>query len=220
MPVASAFDRVAWIYDFVMDGILGHYEKTARIVWAALGAPVQPLLLDMGGGTGGVSAHLIRRGARVVLLELAPSLLRRCPPGVVPLLGDGCRLPLADASVDGALVVLTLHHMADPDRALEERARVVRPGGVVVVIEKAPPAAGDVRGRVVHWAEQLLFGPLRCVPPAQLQARLEAVGFAPKHLFRFGYVIRARRLPVAAGHRGPVGVTQGGEEGDRARRAA
>ena len=49
--------------------------------------------------------------------------------------GELEKLPLKDATVDLALLSQALHHAADPSRALAEAARIVRPGGHVLVLE-------------------------------------------------------------------------------------
>jgi SAM-dependent methyltransferase len=90
-------------------------------------------VLDVGTGTGVAARVLAARGARPVGVDLAPEMLRhggaRRPPGVA---GDAAALPVADAAVGGAVYAFCLNHLADPERALREAARVVAPGGVVL----------------------------------------------------------------------------------------
>jgi demethylmenaquinone methyltransferase/2-methoxy-6-polyprenyl-1,4-benzoquinol methylase len=58
---------------------------------------------------------------------------------VPKIAGDAMALPLADASVDGLVISFGLRNVADPDAALREFARVVRPGGRLVVCEFSSP---------------------------------------------------------------------------------
>jgi SAM-dependent methyltransferase len=50
------------------------------------------------------------------------------------IVADIRRLPLADASFDGAIAVHSVEHVPDPERAVTEAARIVRPGGVAVIV--------------------------------------------------------------------------------------
>ncbi len=101
-------------------------------------------MLDAGCGTGNYARALEQRGARVVGVDLNPAMLGVARGKLArPALARAnlCRLPLASASVDAAMINQVLHHL--PDSAADgwrlragvfaELARVVRPGGVVVV---------------------------------------------------------------------------------------
>ncbi len=76
--------------------------------------------------------------------------------------GDIEKLPLAEASVDVALLSQTLHHAADPGRAVLEAARVLRPGGRVLVLDLRAHDEEWVRARLGdRWqgfAEDALTG--------------------------------------------------------------
>ena len=61
--------------------------------------------------------------------------------------GDLARLPLRDASIDVALLSQSLHHAADPEDALAEAVRVLRPGGRVLVLDLREHDQTWVRGR-------------------------------------------------------------------------
>jgi ubiquinone/menaquinone biosynthesis C-methylase UbiE len=115
-------------------------------------------LLDIGTGTGRVLELLAPRISRGLgidasksMLALARSRLSRagCAHCAVRL-GDMYRLPLADASFDLAVLQMVLHHAEDPAGVLAETARVLRPGGTVIVIELAAHDRRDVTTRLAH----------------------------------------------------------------------
>lgn len=69
---------------------------------------------------------------------------------------DGMALPLATGALDNVVGVDVLHHVQDPDRALAELARVVRPGGRIVLVEPYVSwFSGLVRGRYHHEHQDL-----------------------------------------------------------------
>jgi ubiquinone/menaquinone biosynthesis C-methylase UbiE len=103
--------------------------------------------LDLAAGTLWAAPHLLAAGtverlycleySRHRLLKLGPAVLERyavSPERVVLALGSFYDLHLADGSVDFALMSQALHHADDPDRLLAELQRVLRPGGVAIVI--------------------------------------------------------------------------------------
>jgi SAM-dependent methyltransferase len=88
-------------------------------------------VLDLGAGTGKLTTRLVERGLDVVavdplaeMLELLSSAL----PDTPALLGTAEQIPLPDNSVDAVLVAQAWHWF-DPERAVAEVARVLRPGG-------------------------------------------------------------------------------------------
>jgi SAM-dependent methyltransferase len=93
-------------------------------------------LLDVAGGDGCWAARARRRGARAVALDLSPAKLRRgreltAAPGLVR--GDALDLPFADATFDRVMSICAIEHFADGPRALAEMARVLAPGGELVM---------------------------------------------------------------------------------------
>ena len=60
------------------------------------------------------------------------------------------RLPLPDASFDVAVLQMVLHHAEDPERVLDEAARLLRPGGRLIVIDLAGHRRTEVVERLAH----------------------------------------------------------------------
>ena len=115
-------------------------------------------LLDIGTGTGRVLELLAPRISRGLgidasksMLALARSRLSRagCAQCAVRL-GDMYRLPLADASFDLVVLQMVLHYAEDPAGVLAETARVLRPGGVAIVIDLAAHDRLDLTARLAH----------------------------------------------------------------------
>jgi ubiquinone/menaquinone biosynthesis C-methylase UbiE len=137
-------------------------DLPAAEVEAALQAllPQGPIanLLDIGTGTGRLLELLAPRvqaglgiDASRAMLALARARLSR--PGLTHCttrLGDMYRLPLADRGFDVVVLQMVLHHAEDPDAALEEAARVVRPGGRLVVVDFAPHAHMELHDLHAH----------------------------------------------------------------------
>jgi ArsR family transcriptional regulator len=146
--------------------------------WArALGHLLPPLdVADIGCGEGYLTLETARWARHVVgidrseeVLERAKALAaRRHISNVEWKKGDLTRLPLHDASVDVALLSQALHHASDPERAIAEAARVVRPGGRLLVL--------DLRAHDQSWVKQKLGDHQLGFSPAELQALLRGAG--------------------------------------------
>ncbi|MDW4911454.1 methyltransferase domain-containing protein [Streptomyces sp. ADMS] len=90
---------------------------------------------DIGAGTGISTALLHARGARVIAVEPGAGMaaqFRRTLPDVPIVRGNGNALPLAEASVD-FLTYAQSWHWTDPDHAIPEALRVLRPGGALAL---------------------------------------------------------------------------------------
>ncbi len=96
---------------------------------------------DLGAGTGALTAAVAPFVARVVSLDRSPAMLaaaRTRLEGVTNVTfreGELEALPLDDDTVDLAILSLVLHHVPEPARALAEVARVLRPGGRLVLVD-------------------------------------------------------------------------------------
>lgn len=98
--------------------------------------------LDSGSGAGALAFALAPHVREVVAVDLVPELLEQGRqrgerfPNVSFVEGDATKLPLEDASFDLAGSLRTLHHIARPELAVAELARLTRPGGRVLVIDQ------------------------------------------------------------------------------------
>ena len=119
-------------------------EARALLDW--LGEDLRGLrVLDVAGGDGYWAAQARRRGAWAVALDLAGGKLNRgrqlsAPPALVK--GDALGLPFADASFDRVMSICAIEHFDDGARALGEMARVLAPGGELVMSADALTLAG------------------------------------------------------------------------------
>jgi ubiquinone/menaquinone biosynthesis C-methylase UbiE len=138
-PSEHAFDAVAPLYDSWFESPLGQtvdqLEKDLLYQLASLRSS-RERVLDVGTGSGHFAADLARRGLTVIGIDLSAEMLdvaRSKGSSVHLLRGDAAALPLASQSFDLVLSVTALEFVADPERALQEMWRAVRPGGRLVV---------------------------------------------------------------------------------------
>ena len=127
MDLSSSFGTAAVAY-------AEHRPDYARAAarWAVEPAP-GPRVLDLGAGTGKLTATLVALGVDVVAVEPDPAMLaelRRALPDVRALAGSAEAVPLPDASVDAVLAGNAMHWF-DMAVAGPELARVLAPGGVL-----------------------------------------------------------------------------------------
>jgi ubiquinone/menaquinone biosynthesis C-methylase UbiE len=99
------------------------------------------LVLDAGCGTGRYSAYLAARGHRTIGIDRSAAMLAKARakfPQSDFREGDLEALPLEPASVDAAVCALALVHLPEIGKAVAELARVVRPGGRVIISDVHP----------------------------------------------------------------------------------
>jgi ArsR family transcriptional regulator len=111
---------------------------------------------DLGCGTGGLLEALSPFVSRVVGVDSSAAMLAAARRRTAPLknveLKRGAMeaLPLEDASLDAAMLVLVLHHLAEPLRAILELARVLKPGGRALLVDMQPHERAEYRAQMGH----------------------------------------------------------------------
>jgi len=148
---------------------------------------------DLGCGTGQVAAALAPFVARVIAVDRSGEMLQaarrrlRELPTVDVKRGELEALPIADAELDAATLLLVLHHLPDPGAVLTEAARVLKPGGRLLISDMLPHDREEYRQQMGHvW---LGFG------DDQLRRLLAASGFER---------VRIVPLPALAAAKGPA----------------
>lgn len=138
-PDVSRFDQFARLYDLAMP------PADAATLERGLAYATRDLqrVLDVGGGSGRAASAL---GGAIVVDPARGMLTEAREAGNEAVRGSAEQLPARDESVDAVTVVDALHHFASAEDAVAEAARVLRPGGVLVVREFDP---GTIRGRAL-----------------------------------------------------------------------
>ena len=136
--------------------LVPHYDRMNRLMtagrdgrWRELtvrtSQPRDAVVLDLGAGTGDLSAEFRRQDARqVTALDVSGAMLVRAQEKygtarIDWLQGDALRLPFADASFDVVASAFVLRNLPQLDQALVEMARVLVPGGRLVALDITHP---------------------------------------------------------------------------------
>ena len=191
--VQAMFDRIAGLYDrmnTVMTAGLHHQWRRRAADMAALSPGGRAL--DVATGTGDLALELAQRvspGGEVVatdfserMLELARAKANARSPGaarVVIQSANALDLPFDDGEFDAATVGFGARNFSDLERGLREMARVVRPGGRVVVLEITTPQKPPLSLFFELWFE-------RIVPAlGRLAGDAQAYSYLPNSVRRF-----------------------------------
>jgi ArsR family transcriptional regulator len=162
-------------------GRLGRHYCPGRS-WQAIGHFLLHLtpaidIADLGAGEGMISLLLARRARHVWCIDSSPAMVEvgsrlASEHGIDNLeykLGEIEHVPLADASVDLALLSQALHHAQKPSQALREAHRILRPGGQIIIL--------DLNRHNFEKARELYADQWLGFPPNRLYAWLRDIGF-------------------------------------------
>ncbi len=146
-PAVRGFDRAASTYE---RGRPDYPAAAVERLGRALGLRRGTTVVELGSGTGKLTRSLAPLGAARVAIEPTPGMRRvfaRTVPDVPVLPGRAEAIPLPDGFAD-AVVAAQAFHWFDPDRALPEIARILRPTGSVAMI-------WNFRDESVGWSRSL-----------------------------------------------------------------
>ncbi|MFJ8074136.1 class I SAM-dependent methyltransferase [Streptomyces sp. NPDC096176] len=171
-------------------------RRQARLLAQALGATPGQLIVDVGcgDGTAARAAAPVLAGHDLVGVDWSQDALRRARPRMGHVVrGElDCGLPLADGCADAVLFSEVIEHLVDPDHALDELRRVLRPGGHlmlstpnlaawynrVLLLAGVQPVFSEVSLRGIHGRPGTqVVGHLRLYTARALRSYLSASGF-------------------------------------------
>jgi ArsR family transcriptional regulator len=177
-------------WDHLRDGLFGE-----RFFVQALPGllPAEWTIADLGCGTGVVTAALAPWVRQVIGVDASDEMLAAAAARVKDVSNVELRqgaleaLPIASSTIDAATMVLVLPHLPSPVEALTEAARVLKPGGRLLIVDMTPHDREEYRQQMGHvW---LGFS------EESMRKMLEQAGFAQ---------VNMRALPPATEAKGPA----------------
>jgi demethylmenaquinone methyltransferase / 2-methoxy-6-polyprenyl-1,4-benzoquinol methylase len=158
--VRAMFDRIARVYDLMNQVMtVGMHHRWRRRAVDLSGAGPRSRVLDVATGTGDLAVALRERGAEVVGMDFSEEMLvlaRRKAPDVRFEWGNALDLGYDDASFDAATVGFGARNFGDLEKGIGEMARVVRPGGRVVILEITTPQKPPLSWFFRVWFDRLV----------------------------------------------------------------
>lgn len=149
--VATAYDRWAPVYDLVFGPVFRQGRSEAVKAAERIGGRI----LEVGVGTG-ISLPQYSRASRVTAVDISEDMLDKARDKVrqhrldnveAIMMGDAEALDFADNSFDVVVAQYVVSAVANPDRALDEFARVCRPGGEIIITTRVSAEKG-LRGTI------------------------------------------------------------------------
>lgn len=166
--VRAMFDRIAGVYDLLNSAMTaGLHHRWRTLAAARAGVGPGGRVLDVATGTGDLAlelAGLVAPGGTVVGSDFSEAMLAcaqakgaKAAPGVLRFeWADAMSLPYADGEFDAATVGFGARNFSDLRQGLSEMARVVRPGGRVVVLELTTPTRLPLSAFYRLWFDRVV----------------------------------------------------------------
>ncbi len=152
--VRSMFDAIAPRYDLVNRIMTFRLDvRWRRRAVTRLDLAAGATVLDLACGTGDLCRELTRAGHLPLGVDLSFGMLAAARTSAPLVHADVLRLPMPDASVDGATCGFALRNLVELGPFLAELSRVLRPGGRIALLEVAEPP-----NPVLRWGHAMYFG--------------------------------------------------------------
>ena len=152
--VTKAYARWAPVYDLVFGAVFERGRQAAVAAAERVGGRI----LEVGVGTG-ISLSLYSKDCRLCGVDISAPMLRKAEERVAELglsnveglwVMDAERLSFADNSFDVVVAQYVITTVPNPEATLDEFARVLRPGGEIVLVSRVGAEAG-LRRSIEHW---------------------------------------------------------------------
>jgi len=140
-----------------------------------------------------VASHFAAEFERITIIDLSEGMLARARKRKLETVrASALAMPFHDGEFDVVLCTDALHHIKDIDGAIAEMARIVKPGGTVLIQEFH---IRGIAGHCLYWFEHLFIDRSRFVTPDELHAILQRHGLSSTHhpLSRLEYATLGRK---------------------------
>lgn len=156
------FDGIAKRYDFLNHLLSAGFDRRWRAAAIrAMRLPTDARVVDLCAGTAdfGIAAATASPGTQVVGVDFAAAMLAigrdklrdaALDDRVRLVRGDALKIPVRDGWADGATIGFGIRNVIDPNAALAELARVIKPGGKLAILEFGEPVIPGVR-EIYNW---------------------------------------------------------------------
>lgn len=132
------FDEVAHQWETMRKTFFS--DNVREKAFAAAGVSPGKAAADIGAGTGFITEGLINKGLKVIAVDQSEAMLTEMKkkfthPDIEYRVGTAENLPIADNAVDYCFANMYLHHVESPLTAIKEMARILKPGGILVITD-------------------------------------------------------------------------------------
>ena len=150
--VESMFDSIAWRYDFLNHFLSFNFDRywRRRAVKIISKSCKSPVIIDVATGTGDLAIAAMKlKPSRISGIDISRTMLeigkekieRKGFTGKIDLIqGDSEKIPFDDNIFDVAMVAFGVRNFSDPLKGLSEMKRVIRDGGMIMVLEFSKPS--------------------------------------------------------------------------------
>ena len=155
------------------------FARRVVVPWALQGVELRGDVLEIGCGSGAMAAELLRRHPSIrltatdfdqAMVSVAQDRLAQFGDRAGVRQADAAALPFQDATFDGVVTFLMLHHVIQWERALGEIERVLKPGGVLVGYDLVGGGGGRLLNGHHHGTRRMR--------ERELREQLDALRFA------------------------------------------
>ncbi len=175
------FDSIASDWDDIKLGIFGNVNISKEIVKRIENCNVAA---DLGCGTGELLIPIKQKAKRVIGVDKSPKMLEEAEnrlasngKGIELRIGEMEHLPMRDQEADTAVINMVLHHLPSPDSSILEAGRVLKKGGLLIIVDLDKHQNEEMREKYEHrW-----LGFTR----KNIERWLSAGGFIPKEFIQF-----------------------------------